>query len=64
VPEERQIELRLISLGQYSKALVLPKWWVKLNDDPEIVKLSLSLGFIRIEPVRKEEKEVSHAKRQ
>lgn len=53
--EQRQIQLRLISLGQYSKALVLPRWWVKLKDDPEIVKLSLSLSFIGVEPVKKEE---------
>jgi hypothetical protein len=52
--EHRQVKLRLISLGQYSKALVLPKWWIRLNDDPDEVKLSLSLGFIGIEPVKRE----------
>jgi len=55
VGEQRRIELRLISLGRYSKALVLPKWWIRLNGDPEAVKVSLSLGFIGIEPVRREE---------
>lgn len=53
--QQRQIQLRLIPLRRYSKALVLPRWWIKLNDDPEAVNLSLSLGFIGIERVRKEE---------
>lgn len=53
--EQRKIRLRLIALGHYSKALVLPKWWVKLNDDPEEVDIDLSFGLLSIQPVGKED---------
>jgi len=33
----------------------LPRWWLKLNGDPEAVDINLSLGFIAIKPVEKEE---------
>ncbi|RLC61892.1 MAG: hypothetical protein DRI01_07760 [Chloroflexi bacterium] len=64
--EQREIQVRLIPLGRYSKALVLPRWWVRLNDDPEVVRLSLSLGSITIEPVAREgrvKQEADNAKR-
>lgn len=55
--EQRQIRLKLIPLGRYSKALVLPRWWLKLNNEPELVDISLSLGFIAIQPVKTEKPE-------
>lgn len=62
VIERRQIQLKLISLGQYSKALILTRWWVRLNDAPEVVQSSLSLGVIGIEPVpmESEKQEAGH----
>ena len=60
------LRLKLVPLGRYSKALILPKWWLRLNDDPQVVRLSLSLGSITIEPVAREgcvQQEADNAKR-
>ena len=54
IEEKRSIRLKLLTLGTYSKALVLPKWWVKLNNNPEEVDVDLSFGFLGIEPASKE----------
>ena len=56
--EQRQIRVKLQPMGRYSKILVLPRWWLKLNGDPEVVDINLSLGFIGIQPVKTEEPKV------
>jgi len=53
--EQRQVRVKLRAAGRYSKVLVVPRWWLRLNGDPETVDLNLSFGFIAIQPVRKEE---------
>ena len=55
--EQRQVRVRLQPMGQYSKVLVIPRWWLRLNGDPEAIDITLSLGFIGIQPVRREEPE-------
>lgn len=57
--ERRQLQQRLLPMGRYSKAYVIPRWWLRLNGDPEIVVVDLALGSIHIEPTkgRKLEKE-------
>jgi len=60
--DQRRIRLKLFSIGIYSKALILPKWWVKLNDDPDEVDVDLSFGFLGIHPVRREERDKLEAK--
>lgn len=64
--EQRQVRIKLLTIGRYSKALVLPRWWLRLNGDPDAVDINLSLGFIAIQPVRKEgaEKEAGGGKQQ
>lgn len=53
--EQRQVRVKLLAMGKYSKVLILPRWWLKLNNDPEAVDLSLTFGFIGIQPVEKEQ---------
>ena len=48
---ERQKVERLLPMGHYSHGFVLPRWWLRLNDDPEVVKIPYTLDAIRIEPV-------------
>jgi hypothetical protein len=55
--EQRQVRVRLKPRGKYSKLLVIPRWWLKLNGDPEAVDMTLSLSVIGIQPVRREEPE-------
>jgi hypothetical protein len=51
--EERRLRVNLVPMGKYSKVLVIPRWWIKLNGEPESVEMTLSLGFMRIEPAKK-----------
>ena len=51
--EERCLRVNLVPMGKYSKVLVIPRWWIKLNGEPKSVEMTLSLGFMRIEPTRK-----------
>lgn len=55
--EQRRVRVKLLPMGKYSKVLILPRWWLKLNNDPEAVDLSLTFGFIGIQPVKEEEEQ-------
>jgi len=48
--EERHTQLRLLPMGRYSKGLILPRWWLKINGDPEVVNVITSLSRIQLEP--------------
>lgn len=53
--EQRQVRVRLLPMGRYSTVLVLPRWWLRLNGDPDELDLNVSLGVIRIHPPVKTE---------
>ena len=53
--EQRQVHVKLLPMGKYSKVLVLPKWWLKLNGNPETVEMNLALGFLTIKPLNSKE---------
>jgi hypothetical protein len=43
-----------IHLGPYTKAIILPAWWLKLNANPDRVELSLTLDSLVVKPAGKE----------
>ena len=51
----RKLIVKPLHLGPYTKAIILPAWWLKLNDNPQSVEMSLTLDSLIIRPVRKEE---------
>jgi len=54
--EKRRTTERLLRMGNYSRGLVLPKWWLRLNGNPEVVKVTFTLDAIKIEPAGAEPK--------
>jgi len=50
--EERHTRLRLLSMGRYSRVFVVPRWWLKINGDPEVVDVTTTLSRIQLEPVK------------
>jgi hypothetical protein len=59
--DQRYLRVNLVSMGKYSKVLVIPRWWIKLNGEPESVEMTLALGFMRIEPTKKASTEEAKA---
>ncbi len=58
----RKLIIRPLHLGPYTRAIILPAWWLKLNSNPEKVELSLSLDSLVVKPVGREDKhEPEHA---
>ena len=51
--DQRQIRVILLPMGRYSKVLILPRWWLRLNGDPEAV--DVNFNFIAIRPVKTQE---------
>ena len=41
-------------LGPYTKAIILPAWWLKLNANPDKVELSLTLDSLVVKPAGEE----------
>lgn len=58
---EHQLKEKLLRMGSYSRGLVLPRWWIRLNGDPEFVDIEITLDSIRIQAA-KEGKEEAHEK--
>jgi hypothetical protein len=50
VNEERRTRLRLLPVGRYSKALIVPAWWLKLNNNPEVLEAQVTLNMIALHP--------------
>jgi hypothetical protein len=51
----RKLIVKPLHLGPYTKAIILPAWWLKLNDNPEKVELSLTLDSLVVKPAGEEE---------
>ena len=55
----RKLKVKPISLGPYSRGIVLPAWWFKLNADPKELELGITMDSIEIrvppKDARKEE---------
>jgi hypothetical protein len=50
----RKLMVKPIHLGPYTKAIILPAWWLKLNANPDRVELSLTLDSLVVKPAGKE----------
>ena len=48
--DERIITLKPLKVGPYSRALIVPGWWLKLNGCPEELEVTLRMGEITIRP--------------
>ena len=53
----RKLIVKPLHLGPYTKAIILPAWWLKLNANPVKVELSLTLDSLVIRPIREEERD-------
>jgi hypothetical protein len=52
----RKLTVKPIHLGPYTRAIILPAWWLKLNANPERVEISITLDSLMVRPVREEER--------
>jgi hypothetical protein len=48
----RKLTLRPINLGGYSRAIVMPAWWLKLNSNPRQLELALTLNYLVARPAK------------
>jgi hypothetical protein len=53
---KRKLFIKPIHLGPYSRAIILPAWWLKLNTNPESVEISITLDSLMVRPVKEEER--------
>ena len=51
----RKLLVKPLHLGPYTRAIILPAWWLKLNANPERVELSLTLDSLLVRPAKEEE---------
>ena len=52
---ERRFREKLLRMGGYSKGLILPRWWLRLNGDPQIIDIEITMDSIQIQPAKEEE---------
>ncbi len=50
----RKLIVKPFILGAYSRAIIIPAWWLKLNSNPEDLEINLSLDSLTVSPARKE----------
>ena len=50
----RKLIVKPVHLGPYTRAIILPAWWLKLNSNPEMVEISLTLDSLMVRPAREE----------
>ena len=50
----RKLVIRPMHLGPYTRAIVLPSWWLKLNDNPKTVEVSFTMDSLVIRPIGEE----------
>ena len=50
----RKLLVKPVHLGPYTKAIILPAWWLKLNANPEKVEISLTLDSLMVKPAGEE----------
>lgn len=47
----RRLMAKPIHVGPYSQAIILPAWWLRMNQNPKCVELTLTLDVIEIRPM-------------
>jgi len=47
----RKLIVKPMPVGPYSHAVILPAWWLHLNDNPESIELALTMDVIEVRPV-------------
>jgi len=50
----RKLLVKPVHLGPYTRAIILPAWWLKLNANPEMVEISLTLDSLMVRPAGEE----------
>jgi len=50
----RKLLVKPIHLGPYTRAIILPAWWLKLNANPAMVEISLTLDSLMVKPAGEE----------
>ena len=50
----RKLIVKPLHLGPYTRAIILPAWWLKLNSNPSRVELSLTLDTLMVKPAEEE----------
>ena len=50
----RKLVVKPIHLSPYTRAIILPAWWLKLNANPSRVELSLTLDSLVVKPAGEE----------
>ena len=51
----RKLIVKPFYLGAYSRAIILPAWWLKLNQDPRKLEVDLTLDSLVVRPLKDEE---------
>jgi hypothetical protein len=54
----RKLTARSVNLGPYSRGIVLPAWWLKLNGTPTRFQLEVTLDSLTIRPQSQEGTEI------
>lgn len=49
---KRKLIIKPIHLGEYSQAIVLPAWWLRLNSNPVRLELDLTLDYLVVRPAK------------
>lgn len=57
----RKLIVKPIRLGPYSRAIVLPAWWLKLNANPSRIEIGFTLDSLILKPA--EEKQTHDTER-
>jgi hypothetical protein len=50
----RKLIVKPVHLGPYTRAIILPAWWLKLNANPEKIEISLTLDSLMVRPAGEE----------
>ena len=49
---KRKLIVKPINLGGYSRAIVVPAWWLRLNSSPRLLELDLTLDYLVVRPAK------------
>lgn len=53
----RKLVVRPMRLGHYTRVIVLPSWWLKLNANPAKVEISLTLDSLVVRPLEEDDEQ-------
>jgi hypothetical protein len=55
----RKLTVKPLHLGPYSQAIVLPAWWLKLNNYPKKIEVGFTLDSLILTPVEEKKGNVA-----